>query len=368
MRTGVRRQGSALVAAVFAVAGLGLAESHLISAAAAAAAPARVTVNDFTTVPVARGSVESVLPVTVRAEGSARAEIPNQARGTVTSIDIEPGQSVDMGDVLYRVGPRPSVIARGPLLPERRLYWGLSGDDVAQLQVLLEHLGLYTAGVDGLFGPYTAHAVYAWQNSHGLPANGYVERGDVVYLDGELPQRVTIDTDIIRRGAQLFGGEPAITVGTAEPVFALTLSPALARLISSGTPIEITGPNGEQWHALTSTAEPAEQDGVVTIAVTGRDDANVCDPACPDVHTGENLTLEATAVLVEPTQGLRVPIASLGAADGGTPGEVVVYDSSGAAHPVEVLATAGGMAIVESPDGSVTEGMSIRLPAIPGEP
>lgn len=51
---------------------------------------------------------------------------------------------------------------------------GDTGDAVRQLQTELRHIGLFTAPIDGVYGPSTTSAVRAFQQQQGLTADGVV--------------------------------------------------------------------------------------------------------------------------------------------------------------------------------------------------
>jgi peptidoglycan hydrolase-like protein with peptidoglycan-binding domain len=59
-----------------------------------------------------------------------------------------------------------------PRLGKRLVYRGLRGWDVAALQFLLTSRGFPAAPVDGDFGPHTHDALLAFQQEHGLAADG----------------------------------------------------------------------------------------------------------------------------------------------------------------------------------------------------
>lgn len=67
-----------------------------------------------------------------------------------------------------RLGP-PACSAGYPLLKE-----GMRGVYVCTLQDSLETIGSYNVGIDGVFGPKTRNAVYNFQVSNGLSADGIV--------------------------------------------------------------------------------------------------------------------------------------------------------------------------------------------------
>lgn len=54
----------------------------------------------------------------------------------------------------------------------RRIMVGDRGDDVRWMQIALREKGFYTHEVDGIFGTLTFDALYDWQKSKGLVADG----------------------------------------------------------------------------------------------------------------------------------------------------------------------------------------------------
>ena len=63
----------------------------------------------------------------------------------------------------------PSLPTPGPLLGK-----GSQGEEVKKLQRRLKELKYYQGEIDGQYGPQTAEAVSAFQNTNGLEADGVV--------------------------------------------------------------------------------------------------------------------------------------------------------------------------------------------------
>lgn len=308
----------------------------------------------FTFVAVEQGEVGSSISLNTVAEWTLTPVGSNQASGTVTGVSIEPGQEVSAGTTLYTVNLRPVVIAQGDVPAFQALSQGMSGTDVEQLQNLLANGGFYKGTVSGSFGYSTTVAVKAWQKSLGVSADGVVQLGDLVFVP-TLPTRIALDAKVVKRGAALSGGEPVVTGLPAEPSFSVPVSETQAALIPSGTVVEITGPEGEQWVAVAADQE-ADEFSTITVHLTGLDGASICGDACASVPVTEATYFSSRVVTVATVSGLRLPSAALlSTADGST----VVIDDEGTQHEVTVITSARGMSIIEG----VAKGTKVRVPA-----
>jgi len=69
----------------------------------------------FTFVEVVNGEVGSSINLNTVAEWTPVPVGANQASGTVTTVNVGPGDEVTQGTVLYTVNLRPVVIAQGPI-------------------------------------------------------------------------------------------------------------------------------------------------------------------------------------------------------------------------------------------------------------
>ncbi|TFD56752.1 peptidoglycan-binding protein [Cryobacterium suzukii] len=338
-----------LLVAVGAGAGVGWA-------AATALTPPRdvVATTAFTLVEVVAGEVGSSINLNTVAQWTPEPAGSNQAVGTVTSVNVSAGQSVAAGATLYTVNLRPVVIAQGQIPAFRALAQDAAGADVTQLQQALTDLGLYTGAVDGKFGARTKTAVKAWQKALGVPADGVVQPGDVIFVP-TLPTQVALDTEIIARGALLAGGENVVRALPPAPVFTVPVGESQAALMPTGTRVEITSIDGGLWEGFV-TEQLADETGMIVITLAGKDGALICADACASIPMTEQSLLSSRIVTVESIAGLIVPSAALLSAADGT---ASVVDNSGVNHPVTVVTGARGMSIIDG----VADGTSVRVPA-----
>ncbi len=307
----------------------------------------------FTYVEVVPGEVGSSINLNTVAEWTPIPVGSNQAAGTVTTVNVKPGDEVTQGSVLYTVNLRPVVIAQGAIPAFRSMANGVSGTDVLQLQAMLAALGHFSGAQDGRFGYGTTVAVRAWQKSLGVQADGVVQQGDVVFVPA-LPTRVALDAKVIERGASVSGGEPVVTGLPPQPSFTVPVTDTQAALMPNGTRVEIA--NGELiWEGFVSDQVTDPQAGT-TVILSGKDGASICGEDCGTVPvTGQTLLL-SKIVTVETVSGLVVPSAALlSAADGA----VSVIDEEGVSHPVTVETSARGMSVVDG----VSAGLRVRVPA-----
>ncbi|GAA2449456.1 peptidoglycan-binding domain-containing protein [Agromyces soli] len=356
-RTAPRRTPRLIAATVL----LGVGAGAGWAATSVFAPPDEVTASTYTYVDVVDGEVGSSVRLTTMAAWRQVPAGTNRAAGTVTSVELAAGDEVRTGSVLYSVELRPVVAAVGTVPAFRPIGRDAQGPDVRQLQQLLTDLGHYDGLVDGGFGPRTEAAVKAWQDSLGLPADGVVQAGDLVFLP-ELPGRVTLDDELVRPGASLSGGEQLVSMLPRQPEFTIPVSRAQAATMPVGTAVEIEAPDGGAWSAVIVAQEPsAEADDQVGLRLGAAGGTPICVDACTKIPVLGDARLSSTVITQAPTSGLVVPAAALrSSADGA----VAVIDREGRSHPVTVLASARGMAVVDG----VRAGLRVRVPAdAPGE-
>ncbi|MFM9878210.1 MAG: peptidoglycan-binding protein [Rhodoglobus sp.] len=348
MRLWLRWAGAGL--AIFVVGGgVGWAASTVLT-------PAQDVLDStaYSYVEVVNGEVGSSMNLNTAAGWTPVPVGSNLASGTVTTVNIEAGQEVGAGATLYTVNLRPVVIAQGSIPAFQSLSDGSKGTDVAQLQGMLASLGFYMGPVDGGFGGGTASAVKAWQRSLGIDGDGVVQAGDIVFVPS-LPTRVALDTEKVKRGASLSGGEPVVRGLPSAPTFRIPVTETQASLMPTGTRVEITGPAGETWEAYVLEQKTNEVSGIDVI-LEGKDGAPICGDACGSIPVTGEAFLRSQIVTVEMVSGLTVPSAALlSRADG----SLSVIDDEGEEHPVTVVTSARGMSVING----VPEGTMVRVPA-----
>lgn len=315
-----------------------------------------VEATTHTTAVVEQGEVGESLQLNAIAHWESTPDGINQSAGTVTAVGVSAGQEVAQGTVLYTVNLRPVVAASGETPAFRAMRRGDKGDDVAQLQGMLSALGFYGGYADGKFGAGTESAVKRWQDSLDLDDTGIVELGDVVFVSS-LPARITVDADIISRGASLSGGERVLQVLPDAPTFRIPATEAQAGMIPAGTRVEITSPEQDQWHGVAGARWTEEESQTIMISVAAEGDQPVCGEECGQVPAGGETMLTSRIVTTPTVQGLVVPAAAIVT---GADGQAAVIGDAGERFSVSVVASAQGMSIIEG-DG-VTEGMRVRVP------
>lgn len=311
----------------------------------------------FTYVDVVPGEVGSSISLNTAAEWSLVLVGSNQAVGTVTGVNVTAGQEVMVGATLYSVNLRPVVIAQGDVPAFRALAQDTVGADVAQLQRALSSLNLYRGSASGAFTSATTTAVKAWQKALGVPQDGVVQPGDVVFVP-TLPTRVSLDTEVVTRGAVLIGGEPVVSGLPGAPAFTVPVTETQAVLMPTGTRVEITSPEGGLWEGYATDRAGDDSTGIV-VNVQGKDGAVLCGDGCAQVPVEGQTLLSSRIVTVETVTGLTVPSAALLSNADGT---VSVIDADGVEHPVTVLTSARGISVIMGVD----EGLSVRIPATEG--
>jgi len=308
----------------------------------------------YTYVEAVDGEVGSALNLNVVAEWTSEPVGVNQASGTVTTVDVSQGQEVAAGAKLYSVDLRPVSIARGTVPSFRDLSLTATGADVVQVQDFLHELGLFKRTSDGKFGASTVAAVRAWQKSIGTEQTGTILKGDLVFVPS-LPARTALDTDVVKRGGSVSGGEAVVSALPAAPAFTLPVSDGQAQLMPAGTRVEISSPDGNEWQSRVEKEVRNEQ-GEVSLLL-GAGESSVCADQCGSVPVSGRTTLRASVITVETVAGVTLPTAALlSDADG----SLTVIDTAGGRWPVTVRANARGMSVVDGLDA----GTKVRIPAV----
>lgn len=266
------------------------------------------------TVRVEEMTVGTSVPLAVSASWNQEPFGVGAAEGTLTSLDVTDGATVEAGQRLYTVDLRPVVAGTGTVPAFRDLSQGVTGVDVTQLQQLLVDLGFLRGGVDGKFGQATTTAVKAWQKSLGLAQDGVVRAGDIVYTPA-LPTRVTL-AEGVEVGDRLAAGDVVLSVLVGEPEFVALITGTDS--VDSSLPVEVTF-EGEVVPAVVSSVRD-DSGGRILLTLTREDGSPICADACDQVPLDPyQAVYPSRQVLIASVTGPGVPAAALLIDAGGSP-------------------------------------------------
>lgn len=277
--------------------------------------------------------------------------------GTVTSVNLVPGEEVSAGRIIYSLDLRPVVVAEGDVPMFRDLGFGDSGDDVAQIQALLERLGYYDGAIDADFGATTGAAVKQWQQTLGLKQTGVVLKSDVLFAPS-LPARMSLAEGMVV-GATVGDGQASLYAIADVPDFRISLDAGTANSVPVGSEVRIRYADGEWSAKVAMVADFMAETGVndradLILSSTGSDP--ICERVCTKfVDLGSSSTFSARIIVVPSVSGPLVPGGAI-VTDAANNAFLVLTD--GSQIPVSIVASARGLAIVNG----VEVGEEIVLP------
>jgi peptidoglycan hydrolase-like protein with peptidoglycan-binding domain len=293
--------------------------------------------------------------------------VANEANGIYTALPAI-GAVIGRGQTLYEVDGQPIVLWYGSRPAWRALGPGVTdGPDVSQLKQNLVALGfLHTANAH--YDTATYLAVRRWQASVGVPVNGTVGPGDVVYAAG--PIRVA--------GLHAALGDPArpgtlVDATGTEPIVNLSVPVTQQYLAKVGDVVRVTLPDGTTTVAgtITSVSQVATSGGDGQPAPTANPGAGGNGPAAVNVtvrlaNPAAVASFNQAPVVVNITDQsvhgvLAVPINALVAlAEGGY--GVWLLDH-GARRLVGVRAGLFSDTLVQVTGVGITAGMTVEVPS-----
>lgn len=290
---------------------------------------------------VENGRVGQTISFTAVAEWGLEPAGRHSGSGVVTSVEVAPGDLVDVGTELYSVDLRPVVVAEGATPMFRQLRLRAEGEDVAQLQAMLSAMGFNPDADNGVFGVATRQAVRLWQESLGIEVTGVVEVGDVVFVQS-LPKRAVL-SDAVTPGARLSDGEVVLFEVPSDPIFTIPLSPDQADLVPLTAAVLVTYPAGV-WNARIDRAVETEP-GQLDLVLVGIDGNAVCTDACVErVSLDGTSRFRAEIVVIPETHGPVIPVGALSTDPANSP---AVMLTDGSLVPVTIVESANGIAVVD---------------------
>jgi hypothetical protein len=239
-KTWVKAGVAAALVAVTAAGGAVVISSAKQAAPAAQEPPANTVQVEKGTL-TARVSLDGTLTYLAQSDGSQFSVI-DQARGTYTKLPDD-SDTVDCGDVFYRVDDGPVLLLCGATPAYRSLSEGERGPDVAQLNANLVHLGYATSvqldPSSGSFSSETKYALERLQSHLGEDQTGSLDLGQAVFLPG--PLRIAQTTAILGSTAQ--PGVPVAQATSTNRQVQVQLDPSQQSSVIVGEQAQITLPD-----------------------------------------------------------------------------------------------------------------------------
>lgn len=307
---------------------------------------------------VVEGSVGRSLRFAAVAEWRVVDSARSGATGVVTSVSgVAQDATVGTGDVLFAIDLRPVIVGVGSTPMFRDLSLRVEGADVIQLQQLLSDLGFYDSELDGVFGASTRRAVRLWQESTGVPVDGVVRRGDIVFLP-EVPVRVVL-ADAVTVGAPLSVGQVTVRRVVGDPVFMIPLVPEQRSLVPLEAAVLVSHGSGV-WEGRISEVREDESRGQLLLVLEAVDGGPLCGSECvAEVPLSGRTNYSADVVVVPEMSG---PIVPMSAIETGPDGSTSVRRTDGTEVQIVIVAASHGLAVVEG----VLPGDMIQLPMTQG--
>ena len=164
-------------------------------------------------------------------------------------------------------GPNIPASSGGSSSPRSTLKQGMRGDDVRDLQNLLQDAGYSVgrAGADGVFGSDTFRAVAAFQEDHGLEVDGIAGRETMAALDAAVygpekpdPPAAALDPDAQPSEFWL----PDLQLGDKDPAVTLLQAALNIRGFDCGSADGIFGPKTQAALNRFKESRKMEQNGI----------------------------------------------------------------------------------------------------------
>ena len=194
----------------------------------------------------------------------------------VTTVEISPGDTLDVGDTIATVDLRPVILAEGDIPAFRAMTPGDVGEDIAELQRLLQTLG-FDAPSGGRYDDKTMTAVAAWQQTLGLVPDGIVRLGDVAFAE-RLPINGAIAPGI-ERASRIASGSAILLSARDAPRWWMLLTEEQTRQIGVGTPVSVRIDGATVSGQVIAVVEDREQ-GRFEAEIARSDGTSICAATC----------------------------------------------------------------------------------------
>ncbi|WP_130864992.1 efflux RND transporter periplasmic adaptor subunit [Acidipropionibacterium timonense] len=297
---------------------------------------------DKVTVTVREGTVGRTLLLNTTVKQARVPIATNALAGVVTSVGR--GGHTTQGQVLYSVNGRVVRAVQGATPFYRSLSVGTVGDDVRQLNEALIATKAMTGPATRRFTTDTKDGVETWQEQAGEKATGTIDLGELVAVP-TLPASLTFDSQKLRSGAVLVGGEPVVLAPAGKPTFTLELGRSQVALVPSGSAVTMTWQDRTWTGVITKMTDT--DDGNVAGTLEAPSGGPVCGTDCALLQGSDQISIPSQIQTVKETSGPIVPVAALTTGADGTVHVTVVKDGTTTVRAVTILASQDGQAVVK---------------------
>lgn len=313
---------------------------------------------------VTRGDLKGETSVT----GTLRYADPHKLKSGFDGVLVQvpsSGTVLTHGDVIYSTGSEYAYLMHGAIPAWRSFEAGMeNGEDIRQLETILQGMGYFENEPDNRFTWYTTNAIMKWQKAVGLPQTGTIPLGRMVFVPGDLRvgtvsarvgDRVGVDseicdvtstTQVVESNVKLSDQRLAV-VGTAVTITLPDATTTTGTISAVGTPTEKSSGSGS------GSGGSETKERVIPITVT-LDDASA---------TTNFQEVSVTVALPSETREdvLSVPVGALLALTPNQFGvEIVESDGTTRKVPVTIGLFAGGRVEVSGDD--IAEGTRVVVP------
>ena len=358
-------RGRWMAAGVVAVAAAGAVSAWLAGVFAPATSPSAGQQGASTpaTRPVVRLELSATTPMTATLGYAGSYPVRGQGGGTLTWLPPA-GRVVSQGQVLYRTGNgSPVVLLYGSVPAWRTLSAGMTGQDVAQLNHDLVHLGYASrADVVALGWDY-----YSWETAYALrrldeqlgvtSPPGSLSLGQVVFK----PEALRVSQVTGSLGGPVSG--PVLAATSDRHVVTIPLDVSMQPEVKAGDAVSITLPDGTVTPGVvssvgtvaTTTSGPGQSPATtipVQVRLTDARAAGTLDQAPVTVNIttqrspGPVLAVPVTALVAQSPGGYVVEVAGPGNGRRWVPVTPGIYDDASGLVQVAGALTPGQRVVV----------------------
>ena len=222
---------------------------------AAKAKPTTSTFNGATDT-ITKGDLQGQTSVTGTLRYSDSRKFKSGFEGVLIQVPAS-GAVLTQGDVLYRTGSEIAYLMHGSLPAWRTFEAGMeNGEDIRQLETLLQGMGYFDYEPDNHFSWATTSAIMKWQKAVGLPQTGTIPLGRMVFTPGDL----RVGTVTARVGDRIAADTELFDVTSTTQVVDANIKLSDQKLAVAGTAVTIKLPDAKKTAGkITSVGTPTEK-------------------------------------------------------------------------------------------------------------